>query len=429
MDTSELALAGKRIVLIESPDHRTAYEAIRRITQSGARVTLVSSDPDMYLNTRKVAWNPLSAVSASIKADTTSAAAVLAALSAAPKAERRWSGCLTFSDYHAETAAAVAYALGLPGPDPEVVRMAKHKDRLRERLRGTSFAVPHVLVTASGDLPDAAACLGFPLVAKPTAAGGSIGVFLARDRRELENAYRAISAMRATSRGNALDGHVLLEQYLEGPEYSVETLTWQGHTHVYGILRKELHSEYRFTELAHSFPALEDTADGPVLKGFVTELLAFLGFSEGAAHTEVKMTAAGPRLVELNPRLLGEHGATLLRLVCDTDPYVHTMLVATGARPGPGSPRPDRGAALAALTAGREGCLRSIKGVAEAREMPGVEFVDMYRQVGEMVHPPVDNREYLGYVCATSHNARSARALAASAVDKITFDIYRDDRE
>jgi biotin carboxylase len=311
-------------------------------------LTLVASNPAIYPTTRKIDWDPLLVFDEAIQADTTSAEAVVSALSAA---SGRWDGCLTFSDYHAEVAAQVARGLSLPGPDPAVVRMMKQKHLLRAQLASTPFHVPHALISDPRQLAEAAEAIAFPMIAKPTAAGGAVGVRLVENMTDLNDAYQAISLMRQTSRGTNLPGQVLLEHYLEGPLYSVETLSWDGHMHIYGITDREFYPRFPFTESGSSFPVLEGTQDGVALKLFVQKLFESIGFTDSAAHTELKLTASGPMLVESNPRLAGGHVPTLIQIATGSDPYLEAMLVALAIAPSPRRPRDDSAAALATISA------------------------------------------------------------------------------
>jgi len=240
---------------------------------------------------------------------------------------------------------------------------------------------------------------------------------------ELRSAFERISAIQTSARGMRLPLGVLLEERLIGPEYSVETLTIDSRTHVYGITSKRKHDIHQFTELGHAFPVLAGTATGERICTFVTDLLGFLGYTNGPAHTEVVLTADGPRLVEINPRVAGSDIPVLIEDVCESNPYLDALAVASGRTPAAGRPRQWSGVAFRLLVSRRAGRLIDVRGLDDARAALGVTSVECYTEPGADVRIPQDNTAYLGAVHARAQCAAEAYLRATAAADLISFNV------
>lgn len=412
-------LAGRRLALVETMLHDAFYDGIHTARGLGLEVWLLIRDREWYGTAS--AWNdhPLSRVDRLVVIDTHDPAAVAEVVTddaGTPLVD----GISTFSDYHTEVAATVARRLGLPGPGPAPFEMANHKHRLRDALRGCPYTVDHVLVTDPAQVPEAAARLGFPIVAKPPSEAISYGVRRADDLPALVAAVADLSQFRHSLRGQPRPGHVLLESYVDGPEVSVESITIDGVTHLYGITAKTVGAAPTFLEQSHVFPAPLDPAVRAEVGQVVSEVLARIGYHQGPAHTELKLTAGGAKLIEVNPRLPAGNITRMVRHTCGRDPHLDSKLLAVGGRPSP-PPGEPRGAAAVAVVyppAG-PGVLAGIDGLDTARALPGVQ-VTVLAESGDEVWHRVDNSGRVALVQAHADDPASALALAQRAAAQLT---------
>jgi biotin carboxylase len=410
-------LAGRAIALVETAPGPAAYRAVRRARRFGARIVLLTADPTGYRPVPGHPSDPLSDVDEVVTTDTNDVAKLTWALTSAA-GRPTVDAVLSFSDYYCAVAARVAHALGLPGPPPEAAEAGVHKHLLRERTADRPYAVRHVLARESRELPAAADALGFPLIAKPPAEANSVGVHLVRDLPQLRRAFTELHARRTNWRGQPCTGDVLLEEFLTGEEVSVETLTFDGRTRVYGTTSKTLAPPPGFVERAHSFPHDLGAERTAAVEAVVLDMLATVGYRHGPCHTEVKLTPAGPRVVEMNPRLPGHHTTTMIEDVTGACPFLDAMLAATGQPPRPPD-APRGGAAIALLYPPHAGRLQGFDGVADAEAEPGVRFVTLTAAAGEAVRPPTDNYAALGCVYAHGTDAGDALTRAERARDRI----------
>jgi biotin carboxylase len=241
-------------------------------------------------------------------------------------------GVLTWMESCVEAAAAVSAALGLPGHPPGAARASRDKHLMRTRWaqRGVASAASR-LVTDLDSARRAAYAIGFPVVVKPRALAGSVGVVLARDEEELERAFDVAGGAELDRYETVVKG-VLVEEYLDGPEVSVESIVHAGRVHAVAVTQKRTGLPPGFEELGHVVGASPLLCD-ETLRRLLVDAHAALGLRDGATHAEVRLTAQGPRLVEIAARLAGDLIPKLVRHATGVDLGLAAAAVATGAAP------------------------------------------------------------------------------------------------
>ena len=309
----------------------------------------------------------------------------------------------------------VADELGLAVNRPRAVELLNDKLAMRTLLRDKGISA--VRFATAERWPDVAGLLaGFdlPVVVKPATLSASRGTFLLRDPADLP-------AWGAELAAYDYDGPLLVEEYLRGPEFSVETLTVAGEHHVVGVTRKLLGPLPHFAELGHLFPE-PDTAETRAVAGLAVALLDAVGYQCGPAHTEVILTADGPRIVESQARLGGDKIPDIARLATGVD-LRQEIFAALAGRP----PRPARDAAvghIAYLTL-PTGVLRSVSGVDEARALDFVDTVSFPFSVGDVIPPTVDSKTRHGFVILTGADTAQALARADQVRGLIQVEVTR----
>ncbi|MDT0269464.1 ATP-grasp domain-containing protein [Streptomyces sp. DSM 44915] len=231
--------------------------------------------------------------------------------------DRPFTRVVAFGELDQDRAAAVAGALGLPGHDPETVRLVADKRAMRERLRERGVdPTPSALVADAGELLAFLAEHGGPVVVKPLQGAGSVGVTVLREPDEAA-AVGAFDRAAAGFAGVPRAG-VLAERFHEGPQFSVEALSEDGEHQVLAVVRK-FYEPDGYVELGHLAPAGLDAAAELAVAGLVAATLDALGVGHGPTHTEVVLTAAGPRVIETHLRLAGDEIPELVGEVTGLD--------------------------------------------------------------------------------------------------------------
>lgn len=391
----------------------------RAVNESGHRFTFLTRDLHHYLRAAPAQPHPLLAAQNVLTAETNDVPSLL------DHVERlhevlRFDGVISSCDYYLPTVARVAARLGLPGPDPRAVERACRKDLTRTALR--EAGVPGPRFALADDWPalaKAAAELGYPLVVKPVDLCAGMHVRKVTDEAGLREAFAALEAFPVNARNQPRVRTVLLEELLVGPEVSVETVTVDGATHVVGVTDKSIAGDPWFVESGHMFPADLPTAEAAAV---AVAAIDALGLDRGVAHTEVKLTAEGPRLVEVNPRPAGNQITELVRRVTGIDLPAAYAQLAVGERP---DVRPAdtgvRSAAISFLLPPRSGPVAAIRGAEALTTAPGVvEWA--VKQPGHRAGDPTSNNSYLGHVVVTDPTGLGARARAEQLVAGLSVD-------
>jgi len=321
---------------------------------------------------------------------------------------------LSFTEWGLEPAALVQETLGLAGNPVGLARLLRDKREMRRALdaQGLSPVAWREVGDAAG-IREFLAAVGGPVIAKPADGTASRNVCRVDAPAEAEAACRALKR-------DGVD-RFLVEEYLPGPEVSVETVSAAGHHWVVAITGKS--TLPNFVEVGHVVPAGLEADEARRVRDLVTAALDGLGLAWGPAHTEVRLTPRGPRIIETHNRVGGDKIPTLVRLACGVDLYALTLRCLfdlPGVDP-PESP-PPRAAAVRFFIA-PPGTVRSVRGLDEVRAHPAVHEVEFTARPGDRVAPVRDSRDRLGYVIVRADSAEEADRLSRQLVDQVVIDV------
>lgn len=415
------------LLIVESWVRSVGLALPRRLKELGHRFTFVSRKPEHYTGWARGAGllgrgagacdaeeHPMLGLADEVIVAETNHVGRLLDVLRPLHAERRYDGVLTTCDYYLETAARVAAELGLPGAPPAALRVAREKHLMREACRRAGLPGPRFLATADVDAAvEFARSIGFPVVVKAVDLCAGEQVVAVHDADGLRATFSAVSGPPVNIRGQQRSGVVLIEELLRGEEFSVETVSFRGRTTVLGVTDKSLVGYPRFIESALMHPA--DLADGAArrLEGFVCEALTAVGHGHGLAHTEVKLSPDGPRLVEINARMGGSFLFDLIQLVTGVDQIEVLIDLALDRAPraAPVSTGIES-AAIHFLLPPRGGRIVDIHGVAEVEADPDIHRLVVDDVIGRTVRAPEDNNDFIGHVIAVDRTGRGARRKA-----------------
>jgi carbamoylphosphate synthase large subunit len=252
---------------------------------------------------------------------------------------------LTYDETRVRLAAEVAAHLGLPHLDRGAAERCRDKLASRQALLGggvPSARAHHVSTLAAAGA--AAGEIGYPVVLKPRALAGSIGVTRVDSAGELPAAFSL--ACDAQLEGvTPLDG-VLVEEFLQGPEISIDCAVLDGRVEIMALARKRSSFAPFFEEVGHVVTAAEDRLLPLKQIGeVVTSAHHALGIDRGVTHTEVRLTPTGPRIVEVNARLGGDLIPYLAGLATGIDLALAAAEISVGNWPSL-QPKRSRAAAI-----------------------------------------------------------------------------------
>ena len=241
-------------------------------------------------------------------------------------------GVLSWDEARVLQVAGIAAALGLPGGDPAAVLRCRDKRQTRQALDAAGVPQPRWAAASTVDEALAAADrIGYPVVVKPRAMAASLGVVRVDGPGEL--AGRFGFARDITLPGAWRYAEVLVEELLTGPEISVDCAVHRGRVHPLCLARKEVGYPPYFEEVGHVVDAADPLLSDPELLAVVQDAHTALGYADGVTHTELKLTPAGPALVEVNARLGGDLIPYLGLRASGVDPAAAAAAVACGRPP------------------------------------------------------------------------------------------------
>lgn len=193
--------------------------------------------------------------------------------------------------------ARIAEKYGFPFFSVDTAKWSTDKFLMKERFE--LGGIPHArgrLISRVEEVDD----LSYPVIVKPRDNSGSRGVKLCRNREELKNSI-------AEALDNSQMDSVLVEEYIEGPEYSIEGLHYDGKSKVIQFTEKKTTELPYNVELGHLQPADIDEDNKQKIREIVAQIGNVLGFINCPSHTELKINNRGVYVIETSPRLGGDY--------------------------------------------------------------------------------------------------------------------------
>jgi biotin carboxylase len=325
-------------------------------------------------------------------------------------------GVFSPTEYFIAAAAQAARELGLPGGDPDAIRVCRDKAHQRAVLDRVNGLNPrYMAVDSVEDAVDHAADMGLPVVVKPTGYSGSAGVRLCASLEEVRaHAWALLSGESGAPKQARLAGAsaasptVLVEEMVEGPEFSVEVFSGQ----VIGVTQKHLGELPSFIEVGHDFPANLSPEKTDVLAKASSAATGALGLNWGPVHAEFRLASDGPKVMEVNPRLAGDLIPELVLHATGIDMMKQTILLASG-QPTDLTPKTNSNAGIRFFLPQRAGRFVGVEGI-DAGPDGCILDHKVYPKVGAELALHGDYRDRVGHVIG---GAPTLRDLAACLDD------------
>ena len=226
--------------------------------------------------------------------------------------------CSIASDLAMHTVNFVANELNLKGNSLECTELTTNKYKMRERLSKSNLPCPkYILVNniEKVNLED----LSFPLIVKPTDRSGSRGIYKVNNESELEPAIK--SALE-----ESFSKEILIEEYILGDEYSVESISEKGIHKVLQITKKYTTGAPNFIERGHTEPVEIDDELYKKIEQIILKSLDVLEVSNGASHSEIKILENDIKIVEIGARMGGDFiGSDLVKISTGID-YLELLI-------------------------------------------------------------------------------------------------------
>jgi biotin carboxylase len=316
-------------------------------------------------------------------------------------------------------AATVAARMGVPHNAVDAVLAATGKAAQRQRWAAAGLPQPSFRIVPAGDsVRQAAAAVGFPCVVKAVSLSASQGVLRADHPAAAAEAARRIRKVLDEAERPAGEP-LLIEEYLPGPELSIDGVLAAGDLTVTAVFDKPAMADG---------PTFEETllvspsrlAAGTLAAAVRTAAAAArsLGLSTGPVHAELRICDRGPAMLELAPRSIGGLCSRALRFPGGASLEEIVLANALG-RPVAVASRPVRPCGVFMLPVPRPGLLRAVEGRAAALAVPGITGLTITIPLGQRVRPLPDGDRYLGFIFAEGGSAPDVEHALTAASERL----------
>ncbi|MDT0343011.1 ATP-grasp domain-containing protein [Streptomyces litchfieldiae] len=315
-----------------------------------------------------------------------------------------------FAEQSALIAARANEALRFPGNPHAAVAYLTDKATLRgkvNQLTGAPVRFEHC--DRAAHLVAVAERVGFPCVAKPRTGSGGQDVHLLRSAAD--------AALLAAEL--PYEPALIVEEFLDGPEYSVEAHSRAGTHTVLAVTRKYTTGTPGWPATGYDLPADLDPGTVAGIHDLVLATLSAAGQRFGPSQTEVILTPAGPRLIESHAHPGADHISDLLLMATGTD--IAALTIATVLDLAVPAPPVEQGVRYAGIRFLRmpPGLLESVDGIAEARALPGVTGLEIDVPIGSHVPETTSRVAGHGFVTAVADGPQELEVVLRKAQDTL----------
>lgn len=315
---------------------------------------------------------------------------------------------LTFSEYRLMEVALLCHALGLPGHSVQQVKLLTDKFAQRQRLAQAGVQETLCIELHPGQPISLPQHFSWPAVLKPRSGAGSLNTVRVTSRPALDEALSQLPADRVYVLETYLAGDKRVAGEGWGDYVSVESLhSAQGSRQVCVTGKFPLASPFRETGMV--LPATLAAGEIDAILTLEAAAIQALGITNGVTHSEIKLTASGPRIIEVNGRL-GGYVPEILKRATGVNLVQCAFELALGREPRlPEICFNDRVYYQYFLTppAAVNGSLRAVHGLDDIAAIDGVLQVESRAQAGDLFTDITGTQSLLGIVYgeAESHQA------------------------
>lgn len=297
----------------------------------------------------------------------------------------------------------------LPGISFDTAIKATDKGEMIKAFEAAGVDHPwYYIVPAQPFLNKVIGKITYPCIMKPTDNAGSRGVVLCHNKKELVSEYEY-------SHNESRGGAVIIEEYLQGPEFSIEVMVVDGEPHVLQITDKLTTGAPHFVEMGHSQPTRQTKENREKISDLACRAVKAVGINVGPAHVEMILTKDGPKMVELGARMGGDCITThLVPLSTGIDMVGCTIRLVCGEKIDL-EKKWHKGSAIRYFDA-QNGTIKAFEGIEEAKNVPGVQEISFVHQIGETIGEIGSSTDRVGFVIAQAETAEGAVKVCEEAM-------------
>ncbi|KHF39870.1 ATP-grasp domain-containing protein [Halalkalibacter okhensis] len=295
--------------------------------------------------------------------------------------------------------------------------VAEMEDKIltRQALEGLALSPVYTVVDQSdlriGEILETPIC--FPLIVKAPVSTGSKDVLFVEGPLQLETAVQSLTIKERNQR-------VLIEEYLDGPQYLVEVMVQKGVAHLVAVIEQEISRNNRFIVTGYGVLAMVSKEMKQSLKKVAQFIVSTFEVENGTFHLELKRVNKQWKIIEINPRISGGVMNRLIQAAFGMNLVEETIKLYTGQQVSFRKSQL-KFAYAQYLTVQTKGRLKKVTGKQRALRHEGVEEVYIKPRKGAFMTPPFSMGHRYGYVLASAYTLSEAKNIAQNAAKEIQF--------
>jgi len=290
------------------------------------------------------------------------------------------------------------------------IEIMEDKEKTRNYLKDQPYSPKFSLMRPNEPI---AKNLTFPLIVKSPKSTGSKDVLLATDADQLNNHLKALRSKNPYET-------IMIEEYLEGPQYLVEAVVYQRQSHVIGIIEQEITQGKRFIITGYGVLVKAPVDIQAGIEEVLQSIVKAFDIENGALHLELRLTKNGWKLIEINPRISGGAMNNMLHAALGFSLVEETLKLLLGEEPNL-KPRHKKFVYTKYVIGESEGILEKVIGRTRATNSTGVVEVYVKPRKGTLLTPPLSMGHRYAYVIAQGSTLSEARNHATNAAKEIKF--------
>ncbi|WP_175990562.1 ATP-grasp domain-containing protein [Bacillus sp. Marseille-Q1617] len=282
------------------------------------------------------------------------------------------------------------------------------KTELRMKLTGKEYS-PDFIKMEPPFSTDKARTIPYPFILKSPVSNGSKDVLLIHDEEELAWGIKKLNRKKPST--------ILVEEYLDGPQYLIEAVVKEGKPVIAVVVKQEINYQKRFIVTGYS---VSPENHQPELVKKVEEIINDLGFINGSCHLEMRLVKDQWKLIEINPRISGGAMNKMIEEAYGLSIVEETLRVYL-SKPNTIKPKWKKHIYTCYMTVNKVGKLLKVSGQNKAEEHEGIIEVYIKSKKGKILRPPTSMGHRYGYVMAYGESVQESEERAKNAAKEIRF--------
>lgn len=332
-------------------------------------------------------------------------------------------GITTTSEFYIYTVSILNEIYNLNGNPSNVIKRVRNKATVRDQLKYSKilYQPKYFVIESIQSLIEIKDNLPFPCIAKPVDDSGSNGVLKCNNFDKLKQHVQELLSVKKNVRDQERVSLVLIEEWVKGQEYSIETFSYKGSHQIIGITMKIMDKGPFFVETGHVFPAFDIDSNSSTVRDSVQEILNLLDWDTGPAHIEIKIKDNKLFLVEFNGRLAGGMIPILIEHATGLDLVKEQVKAAADIQPCLDNSL-QQCAGIRFLISNQSGVVAKITGM-NCTVTPEIKEMKCKVDIGEKVEKTTNAYGRLGHIIAVSSDNEKLMKILNDSMNQIKIEM------